>query len=92
LKCWSQGPFADLTLELLSEQRLEPLALVLGLLTSIVPTLPLLIWGGPCQLQWRRSFPMVSLEKIEDIRVPAKYLILLVGARGFEPPTPSLPD
>jgi hypothetical protein len=39
----------------------------------------------------RRSFPTVSPPKIEMKRCLVKSLILLVGARGFEPPTPSLP-
>src|ERR1700687_2143511 len=39
-----------------------------------------------------RSFPRVSPIKSELPRLFTKYLILLVGARGFEPPTPSLPD
>ena len=40
----------------------------------------------------RRCFPGVSQIKFEDEGLPVKPLILLVGARGFEPPTPSLPD
>jgi hypothetical protein len=40
----------------------------------------------------RESFPTVSRGQLAAPAQFTKLLFLLVGARGFEPPTPSLPD